>query len=90
MFLGSSNSWIHGPPSSPGSDLWCKARHEHVFPWLGVQVVSLRNGSDLPPPFPPKSKAAIGPGRAEKGLVGIRLNGTHIGQVLQAPAQGLP
>lgn len=88
MFLGSRDCWIHCPPSSLGSDLWCQVGHECLFPQLGVQVGSLGNGSGPRPP--PKGKAAIGPGWAEEGLAGIRQNGTHIRQVFQAPAQGLP
>ena len=90
MLLGSNDSWIHCPPSSPGSDLWYKARYEHIFPWLRIQGGSLRNVSVPPPSFPPKDKGAIGPGRAEKAPVGTRQTGTHIGQVLQALAQDLP
>lgn len=42
-----------------------------------------------PPPHPPKGKAAIGPDWVGEGLVGMRQNGTHVGQVLETPAQGL-
>lgn len=72
-----------------GSDLWCQPRHECLFPWLRVQVGSLGNGSARPP-LPPKGKTVTGPDWAEEGLVGVGQNGTHIGQVLEAPAQGLP